>query len=148
MLNKISESSAQTELLGKDFSALLDKQDVVLLQGQLGGGKTTFVKGLAKGFGYRGRVLSPSFTLARKYPAKKARIHHLDLYRLAQEEFKSIDIDGYLYDRQGVCLIEWGEKIEDYLDRYLKIVFLFFGPNKRKLMVSQKGYGRDKIKNW
>lgn len=146
MVDIISESEAQTKALGRRFSKILKKGDIVLLEGQLGGGKTTFIKGLAKGFGYLGHVLSPSFTLAREYRVKKTNIYHLDLYRLKQSDLSSIDIEDYLYDQQGVCLVEWGKKLEFFLERYLKVSFIFLGINKRKLLISQKGYSQSKLK--
>ncbi len=145
MISIVSGSAAKTELLGRKFSHSLNKQDVLLLEGELGGGKTTFVKGLAAGLGYKGRVLSPTFTLARHYQAKKLNIYHLDLYRLEKGDFGTIDIEGYLYDKKAVSVVEWGEKLEAYLDKFLRISFLFLDINKRKLLISQKGYDKNKL---
>ncbi len=143
----ISESAAQTKSLGKKFSDILEKQDIILLEGELGGGKTTFAKGLCQGLGYGGEVLSPSFTLVRRYEAGKIIIFHMDFYRLKKKNFSSIDIEEYLYNPRGIALIEWGKKAESYLNKYLIINFSFLGIKKRKLLVSQKGYGKDKLKN-
>ncbi len=147
MINVVSQSAEQTKLLGQRFSEVLAKQDIILLEGELGGGKTTFVQGLVAGFGFRGQVLSPSFTLVRQYKVKKVNIYHLDLYRLTEKDFSSIDMQSYLYDREGVSVIEWGKKIESHLDRYLVVSFLFLGMNKRRIKISHKGYKKDKLKN-
>lgn len=145
MLTFISDSENQTKLLGKKFSKILKKEDTLLLEGQLGAGKTTFVKGIAEGLNFKGRVLSPSFTLAREYKAKALDVYHLDLYRLRQKDLNSIDIESYLYSKQGACVVEWGSKLEGYLDRFLKISFLFINADKRKISITQKGYGKVKL---
>jgi tRNA threonylcarbamoyladenosine biosynthesis protein TsaE len=142
-----SKSTYQTRVLGKNFSAIIKKQDILLLEGQLGGGKTTFVKGLAEGLGYKGRVLSPSYTLVRRYKINKIVINHIDLYRLDKKSLGSIDMEEYLYDENAISIVEWGQKLEPYLDKYLIIKFSFLNMKKRRLSISQKGYKRDKFKN-
>jgi tRNA threonylcarbamoyladenosine biosynthesis protein TsaE len=143
----ISKSTYQTRSLGKDFSAILRKQDIVLLEGQLGGGKTTFVKGLAKGIGYKGKVLSPSYTLVRRYKVNKIVINHMDLYRLDKKGLNSIDMEEYLYNENSISIVEWGQKLEPYLDKYLIVKFSFLDMEKRKLSIFQKGYNSNKLKN-
>lgn len=141
-----SKSTYQTKSLGKDFSTILKKRDIVLLEGQLGGGKTTFVKGLAKGLGYKGKVLSPSYTLVRRYKINKIVINHIDLYRLDKRSLNSIDMEEYLYNENSISIVEWGQKLEPYLDKYLIVKFSFLDMEKRKLSISQKGYKKDKFK--
>ncbi|MCF7894570.1 MAG: tRNA (adenosine(37)-N6)-threonylcarbamoyltransferase complex ATPase subunit type 1 TsaE [Candidatus Omnitrophica bacterium] len=142
-----SKSTFQTRSLGKDFSTILKKRDIVLLEGQLGGGKTTFVKGLAKGLGYKGEVLSPSYTLVRRYKINKIVINHIDLYRLDKKSLSSIDMEEYLYNENSISIVEWGQKLKPYLDKYLIIKFSFLNMEKRKLVISQKGYNKNKLKN-
>ncbi|MCF7886894.1 MAG: tRNA (adenosine(37)-N6)-threonylcarbamoyltransferase complex ATPase subunit type 1 TsaE [Candidatus Omnitrophica bacterium] len=141
-----SKSTYQTRSLGKDFSTILKKRDIVLLEGQLGGGKTTFVKGLAKGLGYKGKVLSPSYTLVRRYKINKIAINHIDLYRLDKRSLNSIDVEEYLYNENSISIVEWGQKLESYLDKYLIVKFSFLDMEKRKLSISQKGYNKNKLK--
>ena len=133
-------SEQQTIRLGRDFSKIFKEKDVVILTGQLGGGKTTFTKGILEGFGYKRRVLSPSFTLMREYTDKKLTVCHVDLYRLnTKNDMFSIGIEDYFEAPKTITLIEWGEKIEDMLSRYIKIAFFYEGQNKRKIVVSTKG---------
>lgn len=143
----VSESDRQTRSLGVKFSKLLEKEDIVLLEGGLGGGKTTFSKGVAKGLGYKKEVLSPSFTLVRSYKIDKMIVNHIDLYRLDKKSFSSIDIEEYLYNKNSISLVEWGKKIEPYLDKCLIVKFLFLDMARRKLSFSQKGYSKNKLQN-
>lgn len=144
----ISESDRQTQSLGRKFSKVLKKEDIVLLEGGLGGGKTTFVKGVLKGLGYKKDVLSPSFTLVRRYKVDKIMINHIDLYRLDKKNLNSLDIGEYLYQKNSISIIEWGGKIETYLDKYLIVKFLFLDMERRELSFWQKDYGKKKIKGF
>ena len=140
-------SPEETTALGRKFSSLLEEKDLILLEGDLGGGKTTFVKGVVRGLNLRSRVLSPSFTLARHYPGKKLSVHHIDLYRLDDyPDFIGIGIEEYLYSQQAVTFIEWGEKIEPSLDRYIKAAFFYTGAASRQVTFSLRGYGKDKAR--
>ena len=135
-----SNSANQTINFGKLFSKVLKGKDVVVLEGALGGGKTTFTKGILVGLGYKKRVLSPSFTLLRQYDLKKVSIYHLDLYRLEFSDIFDLGIDDFLYSERIITLIEWGNKIKERLDKYIKIEFIFSGENIRNIKFSIKGY--------
>jgi len=140
-----SYSWRETTHLGRKFSDSLGEGDVVILEGALGGGKTTFVKGVLKGLGYRRRVLSPTFTLLRQYRTKEVCIYHLDLYRLKREELFDLGLEDLLYSEGSVSLIEWGDKIKEDLDRYIKLEFLYRGEDRRRLIFSARGYSKEKI---
>ena len=119
---------------------------MVVLEGALGGGKTTFIKGVLKAAGYKGRVLSPTFTLSRIYKTKKISFCHIDLYRLGESELFDWGIDDYLYAENFVTLIEWGEKIEKDLNKYIKIDFEYLKKeDMRKIIFSLKGYNKDRL---
>ena len=139
-----SNSALETIDLGKKFSRTLSCGDVVVLEGDLGGGKTTFVKGILKGLGYKRRVLSPSFTLVREYKVRVFNVYHLDLYRLKHIDVFDIGIEDLLSDPKSVALIEWGEKIKDDLDKYIKVEFSFLGQKSRKLIFSSRGYSKSR----
>ncbi|MBU1122193.1 MAG: tRNA (adenosine(37)-N6)-threonylcarbamoyltransferase complex ATPase subunit type 1 TsaE [Candidatus Omnitrophota bacterium] len=143
----MSQSSSETILLGKRFSKLITGGDIILLEGDLGGGKTTFVSGVLEGFGYRKKTQSPSFTLVRQYKVRKLDIYHIDLYRLMKgDDIFNLGVEEYMY-KFGYCfLIEWGEKIEDSLPRYLKLKFSFVKENSRKIVISSKGYDKSRLK--
>jgi tRNA threonylcarbamoyladenosine biosynthesis protein TsaE len=142
----VTTNSAQdTIALGKKFFSALNSQDIIVLEGDLGGGKTTFIKGVLGGFGYRKRVLSPSFTLVRQYKIKNKFVYHIDLYRLQRKDCLGLGIEDLIYSKDSLTLIEWGDKIRDDLDKYIDIKFIFLGENKRKLIFSTKGYGKDKL---
>jgi len=140
-----SDSEASTISWGKALSGILAEKDIIILEGNLGGGKTTFIKGILNGFGYKGIVQSPSFTLIRQYKLKGLMIYHLDLYRLESAETFDLGIDDFLYAQKTITLIEWGEKIKQKLDRYLKIEFLFTSENSRRISFYAKGYSLKEI---
>ncbi len=91
--------------LGKALALVLATDDLVYLQGNLGVGKTTLVRGIARALGYEGRVTSPTFTLMNIYNSNPP-IYHFDFYRLEGGEIEDLGLDDYL-ERQGISLIEW-----------------------------------------
>ncbi|MGI6434538.1 MAG: tRNA (adenosine(37)-N6)-threonylcarbamoyltransferase complex ATPase subunit type 1 TsaE [Syntrophomonadaceae bacterium] len=93
--------------LGNAIAQVLASGDVVYLRGVLGAGKTTLVRGVARGKGYRQRVTSPSFTLMNIYPAA-VPLYHFDFYRLEPADLSDLGLEDYL-ERDGICLIEWPE---------------------------------------
>lgn len=109
-----SNSREETVTIAENFAKTLQKGDIVCLYGGLGAGKTAFVSGVAKGLGYQGYTSSPTFTLMNEYIAALP-IYHFDVYRIAgSDEMEAIGIDDYLFG-DGVCLIEWPDKIADLL---------------------------------
>jgi tRNA threonylcarbamoyladenosine biosynthesis protein TsaE len=85
---------------------------VIALSGGLGAGKTTFAKGFARGLGVADEVTSPTFSIVSEYEGR-LRLHHVDAYRLlGPEDFESVGGEEIMADEGGVCLIEWGERIE------------------------------------
>jgi tRNA threonylcarbamoyladenosine biosynthesis protein TsaE len=97
----------ETIRLGEILGRSLRAGDLVLLYGELGAGKTTLVRGLARGVGYRGRVSSPTFALAHVYRGRRLTLHHLDLYRLKEGETGELGLDELLNDPRGVVAVEW-----------------------------------------
>ena len=120
----ISNSSIFTKNLGKKLSRVISKGDIVLFSGELGGGKTTFISGIAEGFDLKENLSSPSFTILNEYSIDNWRkFIHADLYRLENTcEINGIGLDDYLYDDISIVCIEWGDKIKDYIEKeYLEI---------------------------
>ena len=97
----------ETIRLGESLGRSLRAGDVVLLYGELGAGKTTLVRGLARAVGYRGRVSSPTFSLAHAYRGRRLTLHHLDLYRLKKGETDELGLDELLSDPRGAVVVEW-----------------------------------------
>lgn len=145
MVKKNTNSAAETIALGEKFANALSAGDVVVLEGALGGGKTTFIKGVLKGLGVNCRVLSPTFTLVRHYAGSELDIYHIDLYRLNEDEIFDFGIEDFLYAKKGITLIEWGEKIEHCLYKYIKVVFSMLAEEEREIKFSSKGYKENKL---
>lgn len=99
----------ETRKLGERLGRALRGLDVLCLRGDLGSGKTTFTQGLARGAGYKGRAVSPTFVLAKVYRAKALNLYHLDLYRLAPGVTGDVGIEEYVSDPKAACIIEWPE---------------------------------------
>lgn len=105
----LSQSPAETEALGERLGERLQPGDVVLLTGDLGAGKTTFVRGVARGAGSSAAVASPTFQLVRIYSGR-VQVAHVDLYRIeAATELADLGLDE-LAD-QGAVVIEWGDRL-------------------------------------
>lgn len=99
----------------------LEAQDILVLTGELGAGKTTFVKGLALGLEIHQMIKSPTYTIVREYEGRLP-LYHMDVYRIGDDP-DSFDMDDYLFGN-GVSVIEWGELLrEDLPSEYLEIIF-------------------------
>ncbi len=121
-------SGTETKALGKKFAGVLCGGDVVGLFGDLGAGKTTFVKGLAQGFGVRRVVKSPSFTLMNIHQTKHRGIKqlvHIDCYRLTNpNQLEEIGALEYFGRKDIVVIVEWAEKVKRLLPKkFLKVYF-------------------------
>ncbi len=121
MENFISHSAEETERIAFDFAKKLHSGDVVALLGDLGAGKTAFVKGIAKYFRINGETNSPTFTIVNEYNGD-IDLFHFDAYRLENADISNLDwLDDYLFG-DGICLIEWAENISSILpDGYIKV---------------------------
>ena len=133
MLKKITNSEEECESLGYSISSKLKAGDVISLEGDLGSGKTTFVKGILKGLNYKYGVTSPTFTLINEYHAD-LKVIHIDFYRENDiKRWKEIGIDEYLYS-ENLVIIEWGNMINEILpDDIIRIYFEHVELNKRKI---------------
>ena len=119
----ISKNEADTKQLAKKLAAKLKPKDVVVLTGELGSGKTKFTEGFLSYFGLENEISSPTFTIVNEYKKNDLNIYHFDVYRLSDSS-EFYEIGGEEYFENGICLIEWGEIIEDALpSNYIKITF-------------------------
>ena len=109
-------SEEETAAVGREFARTLEPGAVVLLSGDLGAGKTAFVRGMAEGLGGDpADVSSPTFTLIQEYRGGRLPLHHVDLYRLARKEVDDLGLDELTLG-QGVTAIEWPDRLPRPLD--------------------------------
>ena len=130
----ITNSEQETIKLGEQLGRHLKKGDVLGLIGELGSGKTTLVKGIASGLGVKEKdnVSSPSFVLIKEYKGR-VPLYHFDLYRLDKiKDVGYLGLEEYLFD-DGVCVIEWAEKMKMLLPDYLQVDLAVKAENKREL---------------
>ena len=147
-LDCISHSSAQTQRLGMRLGELLHGGELILLDGQLGTGKTIFTQGLAQGLGITENINSPTFTLLKEYPGqpqpgnssntfihKRPALYHFDLYRLDNPyEIVDLGFEDYFFG-DGVSVIEWAEKADSFWPQeHLNIRLKIMSETKRGLL--------------
>ena len=121
MENIITYSEQETKKVAKDIASKINEPKVIVLNGELGAGKTKFTEGFLSYFGLEDEISSPTFTIVNEYQNENINIYHFDVYRLADiDEFYAIG--GEEYFSKGICIIEWGEIIEEALPKhYIKI---------------------------
>ena len=112
-----STSSEITEQLAEKIGKALQGGEVVELISDLGGGKTTFVRGLARGMGSHDRVASPTFTISRLYESKNLEMHHFDFYRLGEAGLMTEELSEVLHDPKIITVVEWAGIVQDVLPK-------------------------------
>lgn len=139
-----TSSPEETERLGEQLSASLKEGDCIALIGELGGGKTRFVRGIARGFGSKGFVKSPSFTIINVYEGGRLPLYHIDLYRIGKaDEFQSAGLEEFIFGK-GVAAIEWADKSPELLEGCTLVVsFSHVSENEREIEIRVKGAGKD-----
>ncbi|MBR2909783.1 MAG: tRNA (adenosine(37)-N6)-threonylcarbamoyltransferase complex ATPase subunit type 1 TsaE [Clostridia bacterium] len=131
----ISNNEQDTKEIALQISRKLTAGDIVLLEGDLGAGKTAFVKGIIKAYGGdESQVTSPTFTIVNEYNVLGKTIYHFDLYRIESvEELFNIGIEEYFYS-VGICFIEWPERAEElFVGSHKKITIEKTGETSRKI---------------
>ncbi|MBO5005848.1 MAG: tRNA (adenosine(37)-N6)-threonylcarbamoyltransferase complex ATPase subunit type 1 TsaE [Clostridia bacterium] len=109
----LTHNTEETELAGKEFAKTLSRGDFVAMRGDLGVGKTAFIRGMAKHLSPKARVQSPTYQIVNEYRGT-VPFYHFDMYRIDDED--SLVSTGYFdYIENGICAAEWSEKIEDFL---------------------------------
>ena len=135
----LTNSPGETEKLGEALALRLRPGDVVAYRGDLGAGKTAFVRGMARGMGLTNRVSSPTFTIVNEYCGERELIH-FDMYRLNDsDELFDIGWEDYLA-RGAVCAVEWSEKVDDAFygdETVVRIEKL--GDTERKITIEEGG---------
>lgn len=127
----VTHSEKETMTIAETIANLLQRGDVLTLDGNLGTGKTTFTKGLAKGLQIKRAVTSPTFTIVKEYTGTLP-LYHMDAYRLENSD-EDIGFDEYFYGN-GICVVEWAQFIEEYLpENRLQITLTFLNQDDRKI---------------
>jgi len=141
-LDFVSHSPTQTRRIGARLGTLVGPGDVLCLVGDLGTGKTCFVQGLGQGLAIEGPITSPTFTLINEYRDGRDGLtfYHIDLYRVSGvQEALDFGLEEYLYG-EGVCAIEWAERVESALPRErLWITLRYLDVNKRGILIRADG---------
>ncbi len=135
-------SREQTIQLGQKIGSKLQKGDILAMQGTLAAGKTTITKGIALALGIKEDITSPTFCLISEYEGKMP-LYHMDVYRLdGTEDFINLGVDDMLYGN-GVCIIEWSEKIMDELPKNTIIIKLepVGNTDERNITIQNWPYG-------
>ena len=130
-----------TRKFGVALGRSLAAGTVILLQGDLGAGKTTLVQGIAEGLEIQDSIESPTFTLINEYLIGRMPLYHLDLYRLEPEEVEALHLESYwdgLERDLGIVAIEWAERLQYKPDNYLQIC-LSYQDNGRQIEVISHG---------
>ena len=144
-----TKNESETLKFGKKLASLLKRGDTIILTGDLGSGKTKLTEGILSFFGLENEISSPTFTIVNEYKKENINIYHFDVYRLSDSsEFYAIG--GEEYFENGICIIEWGELIEDALPSdYIHIVFEKNDSNEniRTLNITSHGTKYDDLLN-
>lgn len=138
-MEHVTNSPAETEALGESLAEQLEPGTVIAFTGDLGAGKTAFVRGLARGLGVRERVTSPTFTIVNEYEGGRLPLFHFDMYRLGSaDELFDIGWEDYLA-RGGICAVEWSENVSDALDNDCLRVDIRRGENDDQRIITIGG---------
>lgn len=138
------ENEKFTEEIGQKLGKRLFPGAIICLNGDLGAGKTTMTKSIAKAIGIEEGIISPTFNIVNEYTDGNLLLYHFDVYRIASsEEMYEIGFEEYI-NSEGVCIIEWSNLIEDVLPEERLEVLLVYEGNGRKIIFNPIG---DKYKN-
>jgi len=136
----ITGSLEETLALGERLAQELRPGDCVALIGELGAGKTTLIKGLARGLGIpEEEVISPTFMLIREHRGGRVPLFHVDAYRIAEaEELREVGIEEYLLSGEGITVIEWAERVEELLPpNCIRIELQVLSETERRITIAR-----------
>ncbi len=127
----IIKNENETRDFALNLAEELEAGNVLALIGDLGTGKTALTKYIAQGLGIRDSIVSPTFTIVREYTGGRLPLYHFDVYRLADsEEMFNIGAEEYFYEKDGVCVIEWADIVEDILPADTKYIYIEYGASE------------------
>ncbi len=130
----ITKSPEETKKIAEDLAGKINSPACIALYGELGGGKTVFVKGIAKGLGIKDVIKSPTFVLMRSYSGRM-NLHHIDLYRIKKDE-EFLPFEETLMS-DGIVAIEWADRVENLLpENKIEVYFKILSKNKREIIIN------------
>lgn len=135
----ITNSANDTIEFGKSVARAVEKGAVISLVGDLGAGKTTFTKGVARGLGIMDNVTSPTFTILNEYAGEEKRLYHFDFYRIEDpDELVELGFEDYFPSADGLTIVEWVEKAPSVLPKqYYQITFEKIDDDKRRIVFEE-----------
>jgi len=140
-------TAEDTRSIGEAIAPLLSAGDAIALTGELGAGKTTFAQGLARGLGFPGHVVSPTFTLVREYRSGRLPIVHADVYRLERvQDVLDLELDDAA--EGGVLLVEWGDAVEALLPQGHLVIELGVPGDTEERAVELRTEGQAWLPRW
>ncbi len=137
-MRQVFETHTEEETIdrGSELAARLAPGSIVAIAGDLGSGKTRFIKGICRGLGVREHVSSPTFTIVNEYPALRGTVYHFDFYRISSlREVIDIGFEEYL-GGDGISLIEWADRVAEFLPPRRFDVRMDFGRDERTRIIS------------
>jgi len=149
MINFSLPDAEATRSLGITLGQSLPAGSVILLEGDLGSGKTTLVQGIGEGLGITEPIVSPTFTLINEYTTGRLPLYHLDLYRLQPEEIAALHLETYWEGVEfelGIMAIEWAEKLDYKPPSYLRVCLSSQGECDRRVALLGVGVPTDFIR--
>ncbi|MDD4565637.1 MAG: tRNA (adenosine(37)-N6)-threonylcarbamoyltransferase complex ATPase subunit type 1 TsaE [Eubacteriales bacterium] len=131
-MRKVIHNELYTKRFGIELAQKLKPGDIIALIGDLGTGKTTLTKSIAEGLGITEMITSPTFTIVREYMSGRIPLYHFDVYRLSSaEEMNELGYEEYFFG-QGVCVIEWADKIMELIPQGSIIIRIEYGINEEE----------------
>ncbi|MEG0919217.1 MAG: tRNA (adenosine(37)-N6)-threonylcarbamoyltransferase complex ATPase subunit type 1 TsaE [Anaerovoracaceae bacterium] len=126
----IIRNEEETKEFALNLASTLEKGDVIALVGNLGTGKTTLTKYIAKGLGIDEMITSPTFTIVQEYKSGRLPLYHFDVYRIMDiEEMYEMGYEEYFFG-DGVSIVEWADQIEEIIPEDAKVIFIDYGSNQ------------------
>lgn len=134
MATFISNSPAETEAIGRRLAEDIEVRSILALKGELGSGKTAFVKGVVAGLGSRANVTSPTFTILHEYRGGRVPIYHFDFFRLEERQSIAVlGLDDYFFG-DGVSVIEWADRFPELIPQQARwVLFEIKSENQRAI---------------
>lgn len=135
----LTKNAKETKNLGKSYAKRIKQGDFLAFYGNLGGGKTTFIQGLAEGLSITRRIISPTFIIVRHYNLKKGSFYHIDLYRTqTKHDLLSVGLDEIINNTENIVAVEWSDKLDGLKPtKRTEFHFEYLNENERKIKVKK-----------